>query len=91
MARLLLAVLAVQLVLFASVSGLFSSSKIKQGSKFELKQKVLTLGSSYTIKDEHGQPVYKVGFKTIGLGKHLELTDVSGKNEFYASKSMPSL
>ncbi len=30
----------------------------------------------------------QIGFKQIGLGKHLQLTDVSGKQEYYASKKM---
>jgi len=38
------------------------------------------------VKDDHGQPVYKIGFKQFGLGKHLQLTDVSGKQEYYAIK-----
>ena len=60
MARLVFQLLAVQLVLLATAFGLFSSSKIQHGSKFKLQQKVLTLGSSYTIKDEKDTPVYKV-------------------------------
>lgn len=61
MARLLLQLVALQLVLFVAVSGLFKSKKI-QGTKYKLQQKVLTLGSSYTIKDEKDKPVYKVSF-----------------------------
>jgi hypothetical protein len=30
----------------------------------------------------------QIGFKQIGLGKHLQLTDVNGQNEYYASKDM---
>ena len=64
MARLVLQLLALQFVLLVSVSGFmgFGGKKIKQGTKFELQQKVLTLGSSYTVKDDHGQSVYKVRF-----------------------------
>jgi uncharacterized protein YxjI len=101
----LLQLLALQLILLVTVSnGLFSSSKIKHSTKFELQQKVLTLGTSYTVKDDHGQSVYKVrfyiksqdfilylyikiGFKQLGLGKHLQLTDVSGQKEYYSSKN----
>ncbi len=60
MARLLLQLLAVQLVLLATVSGLFGSKKFQHATKYELQQKVLTLGSSYTVKDDQGQSVYKV-------------------------------
>ncbi|CAF4754577.1 unnamed protein product, partial [Rotaria magnacalcarata] len=28
----------------------------------------------------------KVGFKKVSLGKHLQLTDVSGEKEYYAIK-----
>ncbi len=28
----------------------------------------------------------QIGFKQIGLGKHLQLTDVDGKHEYYSSK-----
>jgi hypothetical protein len=61
MARLLLQLLAVQLVLFATVSGLFSK-KLKHATKYQLQQKVLTLGSSYIVKDDKGEAVYKVRF-----------------------------
>lgn len=29
----------------------------------------------------------QIGFKQLGLGKHLQLTDVGGQHEYYASKS----
>ena len=65
MARLVFQLLAVQLVLLATAFGLFASTKIQHGSKFKLQQKVLTLGSSYTIKDEKDTPVYKVRSHSI--------------------------
>ncbi|CAF3013386.1 unnamed protein product [Rotaria socialis] len=87
MARLLLQLLALQFIFIATVFGLFgSSNKLKGATKYQLQQKVLTLGSSYTIKDDHDKPVYKVGFKQLGVGKHLQLTDVSGAQEFYSIK-----
>jgi uncharacterized protein YxjI len=108
MARLLLQVLALQLVILASVYGLFGSKKFQHATKYELQQKVLTLGSSYTVKNDKGEPVYKVrfhfsyrtfieyfllkiGFKKVSLGKHLQLTDVSGQKEYYASKNIHSI
>ena len=30
----------------------------------------------------------QIGFKQLGLGKHLQLTDLSGQNEYYASTDM---
>ena len=62
MGRLLLQLLALEIVLVATVFGIFSSNKVPQGVKFQLQQKVLTLGSSYTIKDDKDKPVYKVNF-----------------------------
>lgn len=62
MARLLLPLLALQLVFLATVSGLFGSSKLKHATKYQLQQKVLTLGTSYTVKDDHGASVYKVKY-----------------------------
>jgi len=59
MARLILQLLAIQLVLLATISALFSK-KLKESNKFQLQQKVLTLGTSYTVKDDHDQSVYKV-------------------------------
>lgn len=59
MARICFQLLILQLIVCACVFGLFSKSKI-QGRKYHLKQKVLTLGSSYTVKDDKNQPVYKV-------------------------------
>ena len=64
MARLLFQLLALQFLLFVVVSGLFKSKKI-QGTKYKLQQKVLTLGSSYVIKDEKDKPVYKVRFASF--------------------------
>jgi hypothetical protein len=61
MARLILQLLAIQLVLLATISALFSK-KLKDSNKYQLQQKVLTLGTSYTVKDDHGQDVYKVKF-----------------------------
>ncbi len=60
MARLLFQLLALQLVLIVNVFGLFGSSQKIHGSKFKIQQKVLTLGSSFTIKDDKDKPVYKV-------------------------------
>ncbi|CAF3667874.1 unnamed protein product [Rotaria socialis] len=85
MARFLLQILIVQLIFIGSISGLFSS-KVKNATKYELRQKILTLGSSYTVKDDQDQSIYKVGFKKVSLGKHLQLTDVSGEKEYYAIK-----
>jgi hypothetical protein len=62
MARVLFQLLALQLVLLATVSGMFLSKKLQHATKYQLQQKVLTLGSSYTVKDDHDKPVYKVRF-----------------------------
>ncbi|CAF0731837.1 unnamed protein product [Adineta steineri] len=87
MARLIFQLLAIQLVLVATVFSIFSGSgKVKDGTKYQLQQKVLTLGSSYVIKDQKDKPVYKVGFKSLGLGKNLQLTDPTGKQEYYSIK-----
>jgi len=59
MARLILQLLAIQLVLLATISALFSK-KLKDSNKYQLQQKVLTLGTSYTVKDDHGKNFYKV-------------------------------
>ena len=64
MARLLLQVLLLELVLLVAVSGLFKSKKI-QGTKYKLQQKVLTLGTSYMIKDDKDKPVYKVAIESL--------------------------
>lgn len=60
MAHLLFQLLFVTLTIFGNACGFFTSSKVKNATKYELQQKVLTLGSSYTVKDDHGQAVYKV-------------------------------
>ena len=60
MARLLIQLFALQCVLLAVVHGLFGSSSVKNAVKYQLQQKVLTLGSSYTVKDDKGNSVYKV-------------------------------
>ena len=62
MARLVFHLLALQLVFIAGVFSLFSSTKVDDAVKYQLQQKVLTLGSSYTIKDDKDKPVYKVKF-----------------------------
>jgi hypothetical protein len=62
MARLLLSLFVIQLICLATVSGLFGGSRLKHKTKYELQQKVLTLGTSYTIKDDKGEAVYKVKF-----------------------------
>jgi hypothetical protein len=63
MVRLFFQLLALQLILFVPIFGLFSNTKkIQHGTKYQLQQKVLTLGTSYTIKDDKDKPVYKVNF-----------------------------
>jgi hypothetical protein len=65
MASLIFRLLALQLILVATVFGLFGSNKVDQGVKYQLQQKVLTLGTSYTILDDKNKPVYKVNFYFI--------------------------
>ena len=60
MSRPLLHLLLLQLALLVTVSGLFFSPSVKNSVKYQLQQKVLTLGSSYTIKDDKDKAVYKV-------------------------------
>lgn len=64
MARPIFHLLVLQLVFVGTTLALFrsASSKIKDGNKYQLQQKVLTLGTSYTITDDHNKPVYKVTF-----------------------------
>ena len=70
MARIHFQLLAILLVLIAITSGLFSSSKkIKKGNTYQLKQKVLTLGTSYTITDGRNKPVYKVNVFYLNFEK----------------------
>ena len=64
MASLIFRLLALQLILVAAVFGLFGST-VNQGVKYQLQQKVLTLGTSYTILDDKNKPVYKVKFYFI--------------------------
>jgi hypothetical protein len=43
------------------VTGFLFSKKLQSPTVYEMKQKMLTLGtSSYTIKDNTGTPLYKV-------------------------------
>jgi hypothetical protein len=60
MTRFVLQLLALELVLIVSVVGLFNTGSKIQGTKYQLQQKVLTLGTSYTVKDDKDKPVYKV-------------------------------
>jgi hypothetical protein len=64
MARVLFQLLALQLVLVVAVLGLFAK-KLPDGTKYQLQQKVLTLGSSYIIKDDKDKPVYKVNIHLL--------------------------
>ena len=57
MGRPLLQLLLLQLALLVTVSGLFFSSKVQNSVKYQLQQKVLTLGSSYTIKDDKDKAI----------------------------------
>ena len=84
MARLLFQLLALQLVVLASVLGLFSSPKIQQGTKYQLQQKVLTLGSSYTIKDDKDKPVYKVRL-AMGMNSHREIRSRLDSNNWVSA------
>ncbi|CAF0808469.1 unnamed protein product [Didymodactylos carnosus] len=84
--RLLLLIFVLQVLFVSLTSSLFSDKKVKNARKYELQQKIFSFGNSYTIKDDKAQPVYKVSFKKLGLGKHLKLTDVSSNRELYGIK-----
>ena len=61
MARFTFQLLTLNLLLVSASFALFSSSsKLKEATKYQLQQKVLTLGSSYMIKDDKDKPIYKV-------------------------------
>ena len=71
MARLFFQLLALQLILFGAVFGVFGKKKLQHATKYQLQQKVFTLGSSYTVKDDHDKPVYKVNFYLEFLKKFI--------------------
>ena len=74
MARLFFQFLALQLIFIVTISAMFQgNSKKIQGQTYEIQQKVLTLGSSFTIKNDKGQPVYKVNFNSESFSPKLRL------------------
>ena len=68
MTRIAFQLLALQFILIASAYGLFGSiPKMQNTVKYKLQQKVLTLGSSYTVKNDKDQPVYAVNSRCFFL------------------------
>jgi len=47
--------------------------------RYQIKEKIFSIGDSFTIKDEMGQDVYAVRSKLVSLSNKLLLEDMAGK------------
>lgn len=56
--------------------------------KYQVKQKIFSLGDSFTIKNEQGDGVYLVKSKVISLGKKLTIEDLSGEELVYIEQKL---
>jgi uncharacterized protein YxjI len=55
-----------------------------------MKEAWLSLGDSFTIRDESGQSVYKVDSRLLSLGDHLTLRDMQGVEQATISQKLLS-
>ena len=47
--------------------------------RYQMKQKWLSLGEDFAIRDEAGQPVYQVDGRAFSLGNRLSFQDMGGQ------------
>ncbi len=47
--------------------------------RYQIREKIFSLGDNFKIKDETGQDVYTVRSKLISLGNKLVVEDMAGK------------
>lgn len=47
--------------------------------RYQIRQKIFSLGDSFTIKDEVGNDVYRVRSKLLSFGDKLAIEDMGGK------------
>ncbi len=47
--------------------------------RYQIRQKIFSIGDKFTIKDEQGQRVFAVRGKVFSLGRKLVLEDMAGK------------
>lgn len=59
--------------------------------KYQMKQKLWTLGNKFTIKDQGGKDVFFVDGKVFSMGDKLSFQDVNGNELAYISQRLLSL
>ena len=47
--------------------------------RYQIREKIFSIGHNFTIKDESGHPVYTVRSKVFSIGHNLILEDMDGK------------
>ena len=58
--------------------------------RYQMKEAWLSLGDSFTIRDESGQSVYQVDSRLLSLGDHLTLRDMEGRERATISQKLLS-
>jgi uncharacterized protein YxjI len=53
--------------------------KAMPARRYQIREKIFSLGDNFKIKDEMGQDVYTVRSKLLSLGDKLVLEDMAGK------------
>ncbi len=56
-----------------------SYQKATPARRYQIRQKLFSLGDNFKIKDEMGQDVYTVRSKLFTMGNNLVLEDMAGK------------
>jgi uncharacterized protein YxjI len=47
-------------------------------ARYQMQQRLISIGEDYTIADEHGNPAYTVDGKVLRIRETFELTDLAG-------------
>lgn len=47
--------------------------------RYQIREKILSIGDQFKIKDEHGHDAFIVKSKVLSIGDHLVLEDTNGK------------
>ncbi|CAF4683022.1 unnamed protein product, partial [Rotaria socialis] len=66
---------------YAAYPSTASSRQVMPARRYQIREKIFSIGDNFKIKDEAGQDVYTVRSKLFSLGDKLVLEDIAGNGE----------
>ncbi|CAM4894018.1 unnamed protein product [Rotaria socialis] len=68
---------------YAAYPSTASSRQVMPARRYQIREKIFSIGDNFKIKDEAGQDVYTVRSKLFSLGDKLVLEDIAGKDFYF--------